>query len=87
MSLKTSELVAVMETVMAEEYSRQKGTSLPGVGGGDRRLLFTAVAGGVLQYLESKQQEVISTITLRRGAPGTTEVTFTVTNLNLNIGL
>jgi len=83
MSLKTSELVAVMETVMRNEYLSQKKTPLPTLGGEDRKLLFTAIAGGVLQYLESKQKEVISTITLK---VGTAEETYTVTNLDLNIG-
>jgi len=83
MSLKTGELVAVMETVMRNEYLSQKKTPLPTLGGEDRKLLFTAIAGGVLQYLESKQKEVISTITLK---VGTAEETYTVTNLDLNIG-
>ena len=82
MALKTSELVAVMETVMRNEYLSQKKTPLPTLGGEDRKLLFTAMAGGVLQYLESKQKEVISTITLK---VGTNEETYTVTNLDLNI--
>jgi hypothetical protein len=85
MSLKTSELVAVMETVMRNEYLSQKKTPLPTLGGEDRKLLLTAIAGGVLQYLESKQNELISTIKLQEATTGGTEETYKVTSLDLNI--
>ncbi len=85
MPLTTNDLTEAIEEVMAEEYEKKKGTPLPGVGADDRKLLFTAVAGGVLKYLESKQGEVIKTIKVKGGALGSTEVTFTVTGLDLDI--
>jgi hypothetical protein len=84
MPLTTNDLTAAIEKVMADEYAKKKGTPLPGAGGEDRTLLFTAIAGGVLQYLESKQNEVMKTIKVKDTATST-EKTFTVTGLDLNI--
>jgi hypothetical protein len=85
MPLKTSELTAAMEEVMAKEYLSQKEIPLPTLGSEDRRLLFTAIAGGVLKYLESKQNEVISTIKLTEQTTGSTEESYKVTGLDLDI--
>ncbi len=84
MPLTTNDLTAEIEKVMAEEYAKKKGAPLPALGGEDRKLLFTAIAGGVLQYLESKQNEVMKTIKVKDTATST-EMTFTVTGLDLDI--
>jgi hypothetical protein len=87
MPLTKNDLTAAIETVMAEEYAAKMGTPLPAAGAEDRKLLFTAIAGGILQYLESKQNEVITTIKLKEVVSGSTEKSHTVTGLDLNITL
>jgi len=82
MSLNTNDLVVAMATALAQEYLSRKGRALPEAGKEDRELLFAAIARGVLQYLESHQNEVVSTIKLKKGA---IETSYTVTGLDLNI--
>jgi len=85
MSLTTDGLVQQMTNALRTEYEKRKpGRSLPQGYEEDRAILFAAIARGILEYLESKQNEFISTITLRDG--GVSE-THTVTNLDLNIDL
>ena len=82
--LKAEGMAQAMETSLGEEWSVQKGVDVPMPGGGveDRKLLFTAIARGVLKYLEDNQNEFINSITFQVGS-----VTFTrnVTGVDLNI--
>lgn len=82
MSLNTKDLVVAMEKALAKEYKDRKEGPLPTAGQKDRELLFAAIARGVLQYLESHQNEFVSTIKLKKGA---IETSYTVTGLDLNI--
>jgi hypothetical protein len=52
-----------MEGAMEEEWRVAKGVPLPGVGLEDRRLLFAAIARGVLAYLKTNQNGIFKTIT------------------------
>ena len=63
MSLKPSELTGAMQTAFAEEWQLVKGGSPPGAGTEDRRLLFAAVARGLLQYLSDHENELLTRIT------------------------
>jgi hypothetical protein len=82
MSLITHELVKKMTDALEKEYKARKGISLPSGYETDREILFAAIARGILEYLEEKQNEFISTITLRDGG---VSMTHNVTNLDLNI--
>lgn len=81
-SLTTDGLVEKMHDALKREYKARKGKDLPLGFEQDQKLLFAAISRGILEYLKSKQNEFISTITFTDG--GISE-THTVTNLNLNI--
>lgn len=72
-----------IEDAMADIYKKLKGTSLPVVGKEDRRILFVAIARGILKYLEDHETELLLGVTITH-ATGS-HVTHTVSNLNLNI--
>lgn len=82
MSLTTQGLVEKMVAALETEYNARKGRSLPLGYEGDREVLFAAIARGILEYLEEKQNEFISTVTF---TDGSILEHHTVTNLNLNI--
>lgn len=65
MTLDPNELTDRIESAFAAEWARMKTTPLPGAGSEDRRLLFAAVAHGVLAYLKSKESETFRSITLQ----------------------
>jgi hypothetical protein len=76
-------LAKAMEEEMADVFQKVKGKPLPEIGKEDRRLLFVAIARGVLKYLEAYQNDVLASVTIDHAAdPG---VTHTVSNVNLNI--
>jgi hypothetical protein len=61
-----------------------KNIPLPDAGKEDRRLMFAAVARGVLQYLSDHQGELISAVTLT--PPGSTNsITYDASNTRLGI--
>jgi len=57
-------MAEAIEQAMQEEYLIVTGTPLPFVGQEDRRLLFVAIARGVLQYLKAHEGEMFNSITL-----------------------
>jgi hypothetical protein len=65
MSLRPGELTDRIEAAFAEEWARANAIPLPAAGGEDRRLLFAAIAHGLLAYLKANEDEVFRTITLR----------------------
>ncbi len=79
MSLKTNELVDYMLAALGDEYRIMKNRDLPSAFSEDRELLFRAIARGILEYLEAKQGEFISTIQF------TGEDERQVDNVDLNI--
>jgi hypothetical protein len=48
-------MAMAMEQAMGDVYSKMKEQSLPDMGKEDRRLLFVAIARGILQYLDDHQ--------------------------------
>jgi len=82
MSLDVGELTDAIMEALGKEWQRAKGAPLPAAGVEDRRILFSAVARGLLEYLESKQQQLIKTIELERA---NTRVEYQVRALDLDI--
>jgi len=66
MPLKVGELTEAMLQALGREWQQAKGAPLPAAGVEDRRLLFAAVARGLLEYLDSHQDQVIRTIDLEQ---------------------
>jgi hypothetical protein len=82
MALRPSELTQQIDAAFAAEWARTKDIPLPAAGAEDRRLLFAAVARGLLEYLKEHQGDAFDSITLRDvGDPKT----WTVTDTELNI--
>jgi hypothetical protein len=65
-------MAEAIEQALQKEWQAVKGVALPQEGQEDRRLLFVAIARGVLNYLKAHQDEVLSTITLETGGTQTT---------------
>ncbi len=81
-ALKDSMAMAI-EKAMEDVFMTIKKTSLPEVGKDDRRLLFVAIARGILQYLYDYQKDVLASVTIaHKTGPS---VTHTVDNLHLDI--
>jgi hypothetical protein len=60
-------LAAAIERALADEWQTVKGQALPSDGRDDRRLLFVAIAQGVLRYLKAHENDLLSSITLDQG--------------------
>jgi hypothetical protein len=73
-----------IEQEFASVYAQSKGAPLPGVGGDDRRMLFAAVAGGVLAYLKANEDSVIDSLTVQEA--GLDKKTLSVVEASLDIG-
>jgi hypothetical protein len=82
MALRADELTEAMLQALGREWQRAKGAPLPAAGVEDRRLLFAAVAHGLLAYLDAKQDQVIATIDLEQAG---TRVHYQVPALDLGI--
>jgi hypothetical protein len=72
-------MAEAIEKAMAKEWQAVKGTALPSAGGDDRKLLWAAIATGILNYLKANQNDILKTITLDSGTAET------VTALELNV--
>jgi hypothetical protein len=84
MALDPNELTNRIESAFEAEWAKTKTIPLPGAGGEDRRLLFAAVAHGVLAYLKSKESETLTSITLQPTLGGDS-TKYNVTRSELNI--
>lgn len=76
----SNSMAEAIEIALQQEWQAVKHEALPTEGQVDRRLLFVAIARGVLQYLKTHEDEFLSTITLEDGVVSTSRVT----NLELN---
>jgi hypothetical protein len=54
-------MTAYIESAMQEEWLAARGEALPTAGAEDRRVLFAAVAKGVLRYLYEHRADLITT--------------------------
>lgn len=71
-------MAEAIEVALQQEWPLARGVPLPPEGMQERRIVFVAIARGVLQYLKDHQHEFINSMTLN-GTPQS------VTNLDLNI--
>jgi hypothetical protein len=83
MPLRTGELTDRIEAAFADEWARQKPTPLPGAGAAERRMLFAAVARGVLTYLDEKDGEIFRSISLGKSGGDTTRWDIVDTELDV----
>ena len=81
MALVANDLANAMVDQLDEAWQIVKGEPFPGGSRDDAKIMFLAVARGLLIYMEQKQNETVSTIALGGGAA------VNVTSLNLNITL
>ena len=81
MALVASELADAMVAQLDEAWKIVKGEDFPGGSRDDAKIMFLAVARGLLIYMEQHQNDTVSTIALGGGA------SVNVTSLNLNITL
>jgi hypothetical protein len=84
MALNVNELTAAIEAGFDREWTAAKGTPAPSAGKEDRRIMFAAVARGVLQYLKAQQDELLGSLTARdqNGVSYTFEVESTDLGIN-----
>ena len=87
MALDPKSLTDAIDTAFGIEWKKVKTNPLPDAGKDDRRLMFAAVARGVLQYLSDHQGEFISSVTLApSGTTTTTGYDASATQLNITMG-
>jgi len=86
-ALEPGGLTDAIDRAFATEWAKAKPIPLPGAGGEDRRLLFAAVARGVLEYLSDHQAELITAVTLKQtGTDSAVRYTASETALDIDAG-
>ena len=65
MALNVNDLTAAIEAGFDREWLRAKGTPAASAGKEDRRIMFAAVARGVLQYFKDHQNELLDRVDAR----------------------
>ncbi len=75
-------LAGAMDKAMADVYKTMKGVDLPAAGLEDRRMLFVAIAEGMLTYLKENEDQFISSIRYE-GAGAATDVVETTLGVEL----
>ena len=81
MALIASEMADAMVDQLDEAWQQVKGEPFPGGSREDARIMFLAVARGLLIYMEAHQNDTITSIALSGGSAQT------VNSMNLNIVL
>ncbi len=81
--LTPADLTARIEAEFATVWQQTKGSPLPAGGAEDRRMLFAAVAGGVLTYIKANEDSLVDELTLRES--GTDQRRFEVVDAILDI--
>jgi hypothetical protein len=79
MALIASDLADAMVAQLDEAWKIVKGEDFPGGSRDDAKIMFLAVARGLLIYMEQHQNDMVSTVALGGGSA------VNVTSLNLNI--
>jgi hypothetical protein len=79
MSLVASDMAQAMVDQLDEAWQQVKGEPFPGGSRDDARIMFLAVARGLLIYMEAHQNDMVNTIALSGGSAQT------VNSLDLNI--
>jgi len=78
-------LAEAIENAMKAEWQAVKGEPMPDTDPKDRRILFVAIAQGVLGYLNAHANDAINTIEFDTGV-GTTD-TLTIESVDFNVSL
>ena len=88
MPLKPDDLAAAMLTALPLAWKEVKGFDFPDGSRSqdDQRVLFTAIARGLLTYLENNQDHIISTLGLKEHVSGSS-FTYDVVAMDLNTDL
>jgi hypothetical protein len=81
MALIANDMANAMVDQLDEAWQQVKGEPFPGGSRDDARIMFLAVARGLLIYMEAHQNDTISSIALGGGSAQT------VNSMNLNIVL
>jgi hypothetical protein len=76
-------LAKAMDDAMVDTYQKLKGSPLPDKGKDDRRMLFVAIAQGLLTYLRNHESDMIASMSLSFG--GGAAVDTTVNSVSMNI--
>ncbi len=85
MPLKPDDMADAMLTALPQAWEDVKGVAFPGGSKDDQKVLFRAIARGLLKYLKNNQNEIMNTIDLVvPPGPGGTDVTYTVNAVDLN---
>jgi hypothetical protein len=85
MPLKPDDLADAMETAFKQAWPEIKGTPLPPADPKDRRVLFVAVARGLLTYLQQNPTEILTTLVVDDPLGAT--LTYTVQEADVNADL
>jgi hypothetical protein len=83
MGLNSAGLTDAIAAAFKEEWIAAKKVDLPEAGNEDRRLMFAAIARGILEYLHTHQKELFNTITVEEQPDQI--VTHKVKDVDLNI--
>jgi len=75
MSLNARELANVMADELDEAWQEVKGVAFPGGNREDARVMFLAVARGLLLYLEQHKGDMVANVTIDRGGGATEALT------------
>jgi hypothetical protein len=86
MPLAPSELTDAIEKAFGTEWTKSKGGTAPDAGKDDRRLMFAAVARGILEYLSAQQSDFIASLTLTDVA-GNSSIAYNASAMSLNINV
>ena len=79
MALVANDLANAMMDQLDDAWQIVKGEPIPSPPGDDARIMFLAIARGLLRYMEQHQNETIKSIALGGGS------SINVTSLDLNI--
>ncbi len=66
MALNKSDLAEAIGAAFEKEWLVAKNIPLPAAGMEDRKMLFAAIARGILDYLKAHENEIIKSMTLER---------------------
>src|SRR5438105_15687750 len=77
-------MAKAMDDAMVDAYQKLKGSALPDKGKEDRRMLFVAIAKGLLSYLRSHENDMIAAINLTPVGGSALNVTINSVSMNIN---
>ncbi len=78
-------MAAAIEDQMKKLFEEVKKTNIPDIGKEDRKILFVAIARGILQYLNDNQNLI--NITFKFQGPASNQPIEITANVNMNIDM